>query len=199
MNRTPTVPGSELPSHEVSSLSKTMSAFQLPLGRGSSTEYSTSSRAAKAGTPLSIMRSSSSGSSAKVSPQNSPRDRMETVRETFKKYSNVVPESLRGRDSSAPGIIVTFIWSLRHRWLTSRWPAPVGRSSHVRRTYICTLLWSGRRGSHANRSPRMRNSLQTVMICRPQGITLAPPVDPSRQCLQDLVMSPRCYPGQTPP
>jgi hypothetical protein len=35
---------------------------------------------------------------------------------------------------------------------------------------------------------RILNSLQTVMICPLQVITLAPPVDPSKQCPQDLVI-----------
>jgi hypothetical protein len=54
------------------------------------------------------------------------------------------------------------------------------------------------RGSSANRSSRIHNSLQTVMICRLVVITLAPPEDPSKQCRQDLVMSPKLYPGLLP-
>jgi hypothetical protein len=54
------------------------------------------------------------------------------------------------------------------------------------------------RGSHANQSSRILDSMQTVMICGRLVITLAPREDPSKQCRQDLVTSPKLYLGLLP-
>jgi hypothetical protein len=55
-----------------------------------------------------------------------------------------------------------------------------------------------RRGSHANRSSRILNSLQIFMICRSIAITLVRSGGPSKQCRQDLIVLSLLKPGLLP-
>jgi hypothetical protein len=83
----------------------------------------------------------------------------------------------------APGLRLPFLFG-RHL----RRPDPKGSISdaithllgQAPEGWLATPTPTPTRGSHANRSSRILNSLQTVMICPVPVITLAPPRDPSK-------------------
>jgi hypothetical protein len=76
-------------------------------------------------------------------------------------------------------VTITFAWSCPEGWLAT--PKP-------------TLA----RGSHANRSSRILNSLQTFRVCRSTLITLVRSGGPSKQCREDLTVLPTLKLGLLP-
>jgi hypothetical protein len=63
---------------------------------------------------------------------------------------------------------------------------------------------AGHNGAHASAWQSCQPVLSDPQLpafipgCRRPVITLVPPVDPSKECQQDLVMSPKLYPGHLP-